>query len=383
MKEYTPHEWLMIDVANKMDHDKELYETRIQWVKDNYETLESFKPEKNTSYQKAVLALRDCDMDIPIGHLVELDAIASGIAILSVLTRCVRGMVSTAVIADGTRPDPYTMLTEKLKSDVIRADAKASLMQYFYGGNSTVKAVFGLQIEDFYNTAQMIAPRAYITRDRLINAWQADVKAHLYIMPNHSIINLRVWEQKTTKITVPNLDNRNFSFISNINKGCKSGLSLVANITHSCDAFIVQEMGARCNYNKDEVLAKKALIESVTGTDVVINDRTQFPSMDVLPMIDESNIRRYRVNYLAQLLEVIDRVLEYPPFPVLFNHDAFKCHANNVEVMRRNYNRINWDLYNSELLNSIFNQITGEILPVETHDPAVAELILESEYALN
>lgn len=120
-----------------------LYKDRILWTLANYDDLESFTPEKNTTYQKTVLALRDTDNGIPSGHLVELDAIASGIAILSVLTRCVTGMTNTGVISDGTRADPYTKLTDLLNlPEIPREDAKASLMQHFYGGTKTAEIVF-------------------------------------------------------------------------------------------------------------------------------------------------------------------------------------------------------------------------------------------------
>ena len=226
---FTPREWLYIDIANKMNKDKLLYKDRILWVLANYDDLESFTPEKNTTYQKAVLALRDTDNGIPSGHLVELDAIASGIAILSVLTRCVTGMTNTGVISDGTRVDPYTKLTNLLNlPEIPRDDAKDSLLQTFYGGTKTAELVFEDKLPQFHRAAQQLAPRAYGVIDTFVNAWQPMALEHVIITPNQSKAEMKVWATKATKITVPNLDNRTFTFKHKVNQGAKKGLSLVA-----------------------------------------------------------------------------------------------------------------------------------------------------------
>ena len=63
--------------------------------------------------------------------------------------------------------------------------------------------------------------------------------------------------------------------------------------------------------------------------------------------------------------------------------DSYKCHANNVNQMRKHFNRILWDMYNSTWLSDMYHQLTGKILPVYPHSEAVADLILENEYPLN
>lgn len=381
---FTPREWLYIDICNKVGNDKLLYKDRILWTLANYDELESFKPEKNTAYQKAVLALRDTDNGIPSGHLVELDAIASGIAILSTASRCVTGMVNTGVISDGTRPDPYTKLTTLLNlPEIPRADAKDSLMQHFYGGTKTAELVFEDKLPQFHRAAQQLAPRAYDLIDTFVNAWQPMALEHVIITPNQSKAEMKVWATKSTKIQVPNLDNRTFTFNHKVNQGAKKGLSLVANCTHLTDAFMVQELGARCNYTPEVLLRGKEVIEEYIGQDVVITDRTKIPSLDVLPLIDGVTVTEYSFNYLAQLLELIERSLEYRSFPVLMNHDSFKCHANNVEQMRKHFNYILWDLYNSTWLSDMHYQLTGKTLPIYPHSEDIANLILENEYHLN
>lgn len=382
MEHFTPREWLYIDVCNKAGNDKALYRDRILWTLANYDNLEDIKAPKQGLYNKAVLALRDMDSKIPTGHLVALDAIAQGMSILSTLTRCAIGMRNTGVISDGTRADPYTKLSELLDLDIPREDAKESLMQKFYGGNKTAKLVFGEHLPKFYLAAQRLAPRAYEMIDVWVNAWQENALEHVVITPNKSTVKLRTWVKKNTRITVPNLDKRSFTFCHEVNQGTEKGLALAAHCTHLTDAFMVQEMGARCNYDKELLEYCQGLIEYTIG-DTPVTNRDKIPSLDLLPDLNPYSIKEYDHNFLAQLLEQINRTLEYKPFPVLMNHDSFSCHPNNVEQMRKHYNRLLWDLYNSTWISDMHKQITGKPLQQFPYSPIVAEKILENDYALN
>ena len=87
-KSYQPIEYICIDIANCFGEDKavgfkgdkELFEDRIQWVKNNYSVLEQRMEEADEKYLyiKAVMALRNAEKGIADGHLVALDASCSG-----------------------------------------------------------------------------------------------------------------------------------------------------------------------------------------------------------------------------------------------------------------------------------------------------------------
>jgi hypothetical protein len=80
MKQYTPFEYLCIDIANCKGMDKELFETRIQWVLSNIHCLEAYiaQADDPALYVKAVLAMRQAQAGMPIGHMISLDAVCSG-----------------------------------------------------------------------------------------------------------------------------------------------------------------------------------------------------------------------------------------------------------------------------------------------------------------
>ena len=88
MKEFNPMQYLAIDIANQYGLNKENFETRIQWVKNNINCLEEYtdEAEEPLLYYKAVKALRDAQAGKPIVYNVFNRL--SGIKILRKLYYC-------------------------------------------------------------------------------------------------------------------------------------------------------------------------------------------------------------------------------------------------------------------------------------------------------
>lgn len=136
MLRYTGFEYLLIDVSNHFGMDKELFETRIQWGRDNLDRLESQTPlaESPLLFAKAVMAIRKAQLKLPTGHLVAMDACCSGLQIMSAITGCISGARSTGLVDPNRRADAYTEQTARMQGilggnfSVSRKDAKAALM---------------------------------------------------------------------------------------------------------------------------------------------------------------------------------------------------------------------------------------------------------------
>jgi len=79
MQSYTPIEYLKIDIGNMYGLDKKSFRQRITWV-DSIKNLRSktMQAENPAQYLAAVIALEDALAGRPTGHLVGLDACASG-----------------------------------------------------------------------------------------------------------------------------------------------------------------------------------------------------------------------------------------------------------------------------------------------------------------
>lgn len=132
MKTFTGFEYLLIDAANQMDNpeiisDKHLFEERIQWGRDNLDTLEEFLPHAGEPelYIKAVMAIRSAQRREPTGHMVGLDAICSGLQIMGACLRDYNACYFTGLLDSGKRPDAYMATTEAMGVEgVPRKDVK-------------------------------------------------------------------------------------------------------------------------------------------------------------------------------------------------------------------------------------------------------------------
>ena len=136
MKFYSAWQWLLIDAATQYGHDKLTFEGRIDWATHNLDCLEGHTEYAETKplFIKAVMAIRKAQKGLPTGHMVAVDACASGVQLMSVLTGCIAGARSTGLIDPGVRADAYSSLTDAMNTilggglTVSRKDAKAALM---------------------------------------------------------------------------------------------------------------------------------------------------------------------------------------------------------------------------------------------------------------
>ncbi len=386
---FTAFEYLLIDAANNFGLDKELYENRIAWTKANLDVLETLveEAESPNMYWKSVDAIRCAQQGIPTGHLVGFDSAASGIQLLSVLTRCTAGMLNTGVLNSVNptgAPDIYKKCTEVMNTKAyVRKAIKNALMTYMYGSEMEPKITFGegTDLDMFFAAAQIVAPEAYKARNILISIFQAGALAHTWELPDRGIVHKRVWKDVQYKIQEPLLGS-SFTFNTSINEGAEKGVSLAADVTHSVDGYMVREINRRCNFEPELLNHVKDLIE-VTRPNCKVTDMSKMVSLVEVKYLNESNIEEYSDNELAILLNQINTSLNMGSFEVVTIHDEFKSHANHMNKLRKHYNIILWEMYQSNLLSDIVEQICGQPLYLNPIDPNVANAILEGNYGIN
>lgn len=417
MKHYSAFDFICIDVANQAGFDKKLFEQRIQWVKDNFNTLMVLDtPRKERPlYVKAVMALRDACKGVAIGHLVGLDATCSGMSIMSVLTKCYNGCLATNLIDPDVRNDAYTMVTDEasklLEGELIisRDDAKQATMTALYGSQKTPKDIFGEdtpELDAFYGGLTHIAPGAVELLGDLRMAWQAFALSHSWVLPDnfHAIVKV-LQKIEGERVEVDELDHSTFTYDYYVNEGTKADLKLVANVTHSMDAYLLRCMDRRCNYDAATVNYARIVLErehnarlmgyrseqdlhDITEPAHVYIERFQqceVPDVVMLPHINNEVVQYMSTAHINGLLAIVDTMLAWPSFEIVTVHDEFKCHANNCNQMRWHYMNILADLARGRALEDVYEQITGV---VPTYSRAMdgnqlAEMILGSNYSLS
>lgn len=417
MKTYTPFEFLCIDIANQGYDDKKLFEERIQWVKDNFNRLLYINTGKKERplYVKAVTALYRACRGEAIGHMVGLDATCSGMSIMSVVTKCYKGCLATNLIDPDVRNDAYTMVTnaagDMLDGNLIvtRQDAKDATMTTLYGSQAKPREIFGVDTEEldaFYAGLVEVAPRAVELLGDLRMAWQPFALEHRWVCPDNFNVRIKVMQKvEGERVEVDELDGASFTYEYYVNEGTKSDLKLVANVTHSLDAYLLRSMERRCNYNKKNVTKCLDILEGLYDGRAFHGETEQnmaepenlaqqliavwggceMPDARLFDCLTYADAEFMSDKHIQQMRELALQLLEREPFEIVTVHDEFKCHANNCNWMRLTYAQIMADLARARVLEDIYEQITG-LTPTyegQMDGDELAALILNSNYALS
>lgn len=418
-KLFNAVDYLCIDIANCVGTqgdfrgDKELFETRIQWVKDNFNNLEDFidVAEDKFLYIKAVHALRETMLGQPTGHLVALDATCSGIQIMSAITGCVRGADATGLVSE-KRADAYTDVTREMNSilklkgfdqiEVPRKDVKRAVMTSGYGSTLVPKEVFGDgdMLATFYQAAFAIAPAAFELMADLLETWQPDALSHNWVMPDNFHVNIKVMQTKETRVEVDELGHTTFTTYVKINQGSKKGLANVANTIHSIDGYLLRSVIRRASF--DETKIKKAYMwvdqeldarqegapkyeaEMTEELQNMLNiyEYSKMLDVSIIDYIDEQSVELLPDELLIKLNNTLEKMIELGSSPVLTVHDAFRAHPNHCNAVRYWYKEIMAELAESNILQFIVSQIVGKQVTYTKKSNNLAEKIRNSNYAI-
>lgn len=401
MTHYTGWQWLLIDAANQFGKDKLLFEERIQWTQSHLADLESLLDQADNPalFHKAVLAIRRAQAGQPIGHLVAVDATCSGIQIMSVLTGCETGARHTGLIDPNVRADAYTTCTEfqneelalqGLTVNVPRSDAKTALMTVMYGSKAQPKRIFGEDTEElaaFYAAAKKTAPGAWELLEDLRASWRSGALMHSWKLPDGFDARIKVMTKidsadSRSRIEVDELDHATFTYEYFINEGQKKGLSNIANVVHSMDAYVLRSMHRRCNYDPrvlavaSDAIGTELYMRQANFSDVSISvdedtlarvqyyieqyQRSTLADVVILPYLDDQTVKLLDTKHLEKLYSIIQGMNQYAPFPIITIHDSFASHPNNVDWVRWQYKEILAEIAESNVLDDLLSQLYGE-----------------------
>lgn len=395
-KEYSPLQYVAIDIANQYGNglDKETYETRIAWVKHKADRLEEFqdKAEETFLFKKAVNAFRQAQAGIPTGHVVGLDSASSGLQLMSAMMGCEKGMALTGLIHPNIRADSYTLITQamnkKVEVQITRAQSKSAIMKGLYGSIAAPKEVFGDLVPYFYETMHEQAPGAMQLLELLRQAWNPDVDRNTWSLPDGYLAMVPITETVDKKIHVAQLRYTPVVRIQVVAPK-ETGLSLIANCTHSCDAYVLRTLVRRCNYSIREV---KEGIKALTTLNhrhkeseyLNVWYRTGMVDMTMINGTTEE-IAGYPKEMRTKLLRMLNMCLEHKPFEIITIHDDFKCSPVNANQMRRVYADIIGDIVDSTLVDDLLNQLYQDDKRIEKHGNVkeLAKIVRESNYGIS
>lgn len=420
MKEFTGWEYLLIDAANQYGLDKLTFEERLQWATDNLDELEQRAAEKGywkeqPLYCKAVLAIRRAQRGEPMGHMVGLDAVCSGLQIMSALSGCEAGARATGLVDPNHRADAYTECTDIMRKHIptlpntARQPIKDCVMQTLYGSQTIAKKTFGEGTEEeraFHLALQELSPGSVSLLGDLLGTWQPYAMSHDWVLPDNHHVHIKVMVDQEKRIEVDELDHATFTYRFKEHCGEKSGLSNAANVIHSIDAYIMRSLIRRCSYDPDRVeYALIWIVSELVGrgdgsrqqlkwnqdnhhplaTMMERYDATKMACTSIVPYLDEDTVGYLTTRHLQKLSEILNQMLDYPPFPIICVHDEFKCHPNHMNQLRKHYREILAEISESTIMSDVASQLFGTRVQYRkpgNPDSKLPEKIRASNYAL-
>lgn len=269
MKTFTGAEYLMIDAANALGMDKDIFSKRIAWIKENFDNLEAFTQEADEPllYLKAVQTIRAVQRGESTGHLVELDATTSGIQFMSALVGCPTGAKWTNLVDPSKRYDAYSESFSAMKAmlsklarvvkEITRGMAKDALMTSFYGSSAEPEQVFGkdtTELDTFYAMCEKRLKGCWELRNDLIDLWNPYAESHSWTLPDGYLAYVPTKVTKKVECEIDELDGHKFTHVYKSFEGTEKGVALAANVVHSIDGYMVREVARRTNYKPSEVV---------------------------------------------------------------------------------------------------------------------------------
>lgn len=245
-----------------------------------------------------------------------------------------------------------------------------------------------------------MAPGAWELLQDLLASWNAGATFHAWKLPDGYDAHVKVFVKRESRIEVDELAHATFSYEFYVNEGQERGLSNVANVTHSVDAYVLRSMHRRCNYDAFKVARAMTFIETemlerTKGTNlpqvysheqvdyyVEQYQRSSVADVVILPHLNWDNVRGLTTEHLEKLAAIITGMLQYKPFPIVTVHDEFKAHPNNVNWVRWQYREIMAEIADSNLLDDLLSQVYGKPGHFPKLSTNLGALIRNSEYGL-
>jgi hypothetical protein len=397
MQRFSGLQYLKIDIASNFGLDKSTWDERLDWFDQHRDCLMEMLATAETPalYYAGVKAYEAALAAQPSGYPVSLDATASGLQILAVLTGDRSAAQLCNVVSTGNREDAYTGVYDRMldtigeEGKIKRDQVKQSVMTSLYGSKAVPKEVFGegALLAIFYDTMKELAPAAWELNEAFLDIWNPEALCNSWVLPDNFHVHVKVMSQ--VKETVHFL-NEPFDTFRAVNAPVEEGRSLGANTIHSIDGMIVREMNRRCNYDPVTISRVWRALDGDTSTGQDTDDElviqlwglyqhSGYLSARILDHLYGSNIDLVDAAVIRELLES----LPAQPFQIMTIHDCFRCLPNHANDLREQYNRQLMLIARSRLLDFLLSQLVGRKVQCGKADASLWEDILDTEYALS
>lgn len=327
MIKFTGMDMIQIDIANAYGLDRKTWVERLLWFEFNRNNLEHLIAQADDKFKfiKAIKAYQNTLLGIPTGHIMFLDATASGLQIMACLSGCLKTAANVNLIRTGNREDAYVKVSDAMNVVLPLEEAtdrdliKKPLMTHYY--NKVIQQTLSVtQDPVFYAVLGDNFTGAEMCKDLINSYWDPTALAHTFTLPDGHVAKVLVTEPVTARVEVDELDHATFSYRFTSNQPSDVYSSLCPNIIQGIDGYIVREM------------------------------------------IRKAELRGFELAHVF---------------------DAFACHPNHMKKVMDMYREVLSDIAASTLLADILSEISGKTVTVPKYSNTLPLEIMKSEYALS
>ena len=426
MQVFSGIDYIKIDLADHYGLDKLNFDDRLFWVNNAFDEKEiktketkqllniiedvskqhDLELENKPKALAAVLAWKDYLNGNPTGYICNKDASASGLQLMSALSKCPIGLYNTGLLAKADEPterkDIYTLTYNEYNRIAgsthikTRKEIKKCMMTWAYGSKAVPKSILGEEgLDYFYQACQVTATGAFWLRDLLLNCWDPETTAHTWINADGYVSHVPVIVENQYKLSIAGVD---VPFTLKQKGKLKSGISNAANLIHGTDAMVLRELIRRCNHNPARIAYIAYLLQQVSdsmdnlhkeavcasqrakmgnlGTMIQLFEQTGFCSVRICEFITSiTDVLQLSSKHRAKLKEILFSMVQHGSFEVCAIHDSFGCTPNKVNYVRYWYKEIIADIVESDLFNFMYKQISPVKVDRVNQNPALSVMI--------
>ena len=262
-------------------------------------------------------------------------------------------------------------------------------MTALYGSIAVPEKVFGKDLLPyFYQALKNKCDGAMTLLELLRGTWNSHSNVHSWYMPDGHYAYVPVMDSIQKRVEIKELSYTPVAQF-NIQTPLDKGVSNIANVVHSIDAYLLRSLVRRCNYHKGIVshfidisqdVNYKEVDTSLYGIERYIS--TNMADISVLEHISYKTIPYYPPQLIEALRAICKTMLVHEPFEVICIHDSFACSPVNCNYLRQHYNNILAELSDSDVICDILNQLY--FVEDFTNDaPKIGHIIRQGNYGIS
>ena len=366
----SPREWLLSDVSRSFGHDKASWHERLLWAEDHPEMQPGAK--EPFLYQSALRASQAIETD----HLVSLDATASGIQCLALMSQDSESAYTVNLGTDEVR-NPYQRVKDHM-GNYPYEKVKKALMTSFYESVATPRDLFGDDYDKFVDAASKMLPGPWALKEAISSCMNYR-ECYSWTMMDGFVVNMEVTTPVECSMDIGGMD-MTWTEHRRASVGTKG---LTANVTHSLDALVLREVLRRThchiewNNNTFNELREKdiALMESIMRWRV-----SAFLSFEFLEHMDEQNGSLIPF----ELREIVEQRTRTESMYIQPIHDCYRVKATDASKLFEIVREVMADLAFAKTAVWLLPQLgfEGKLNDDESKRAALMEQVLRSEYLI-